>query len=110
MTSKGIIFMALIILTLFVSTVKAADDCTAGASADKKAFTLYINNNVFHLIGDICIFDKDTAEWKAKDTKNNNIYFSGTYAIRSGHHDMAIVNQPETSGNPANRAAERILW
>ena len=36
MTGKGIIFMALIILTLFVSTVKAADKCTAGANADKK--------------------------------------------------------------------------
>ena len=63
-------------------------------------------DNIFQLVEDICIFDEDTAEWKAKDIKGNSLYFSGTYAIRGGHHDNTSVNRGETAGN----TTERVGW
>ena len=86
---KVIMVYVLLILTFFCSTVRAEEKCEAGAGDAK--FTLYQGPYVMLLKGNVCVFDKSTAEWNGKDAEGNNVYFSGTYILRGGHHKNGVL-------------------
>lgn len=95
-TKKGfVMFMVLMILTLFCSTAKAAEECNAGDGESE--WTLLINGTKIHLKGNIC--GVGGGEWEARNLRGNKVYYNGTYALIGGHSNKA---QP--------KSGKRIGW
>jgi len=100
---KGfVMFMVLMILTLFVSTAaKAAEeDCVPGSDASDKPWTLTIPGYTILMYGTICGHAGTPTEWEGRTKDKKKVFFSGTYILLGSKKDAASDN----SGN------KRIDW
>ena len=88
-------FIVLMILTLFCSTVRAAEEaCDAGDGESK--WTLLINDTKIYLKGNIC--GAGNGEWEARNLKGNKVFYNGTYALIGGHSEKSQSNSDKRIG------------
>lgn len=83
-------FLVLMILTLFCSTVRAAEeDCVPGANATDKPWTLMIPGHTIQMYGTICGHSGTPTEWEGRTADKKKVFFSGTYILLGSKKDIA---------------------